>query len=578
MTEPQNAAVDEDVLTSVFYDIAQVLESGEDSEARVIRVLEGLRSLVPYEHCAVLEALPGREQRLVTLDATLPSERDRLLGVMTALLERLVAANEQALEPPSAPGLHMAVPLVGLDQVVGVLFVEGAAYSEAHVRRLSVVAAKLAAYFSLLSAVALEKERAHQLEQSRELAEAANRAKDEFLALVSHELRTPLTTILVWADALRSSDTCESERLRAFEAIVRGVRAEVRLIDDLLDLSCVADASPRLDLRALEPAKLIEAALTVLRPRAEQKSIRLEATLDESVAPLIADPERLSQVVANLIANAIKFTPAGGRIQVRLERVGVLARIQVLDTGAGIRAEALPTLFERFHVVDAASTRAHGGMGIGLALVKDLVELHGGHVRAESPGEMQGATFTVDLPLAGATATRIRPMVPPERRSRRHRRRQSSIPPPPSMAQDERALAGVRVLLVDDDKDICEVLQFVLESRGAVVSVAASVVGALAALESSMPDVLLSDIAMPGGTGYDLMRAIVAARGTRAPPAVALSAYTRGHEQREALASGFQMVLTKPIDPAALINAVRDLARSRAAPGNDPPTLESERP
>ncbi|HEY6724538.1 MAG TPA: HAMP domain-containing sensor histidine kinase, partial [Polyangiaceae bacterium] len=476
MTERSNGVVDEDLLSSVFYDIAQVLESAEDSKARVIRVLQRLRALVPYERCALLEALPGRAPRLVTLDETAPAERNRLLVVTTALLDRIVVASEHALEPPSAPGWHMAVPLVGLDQVVGVLFVEGAAYSEAHVRRLSVVAAKLAAYFSLLAAAALEAERSRQLEQALELAETANRAKDEFLALASHELRAPLNTILVWADALRSNETREGERLRAFEAIVRSVRAEVRLIEDLLDLSCIANATLRLELRALEPAKLIQAALRVLLPRAEQKSIRLEANLDESVAPLIADAQRLRQVVANLIANAIKFTPAGGRVEVRLARAGMLARIQVLDTGPGIHPEVLPHVFERFRTADGSSTRAHGGLGLGLALVKELVELHGGHVWAESAGEMRGATFTVDLPLPEATA---RSVVYPERRPRRGHRRTSGGTPPPPIANDQRQLTGIRVLLVDDDKDTREVLQFVLASQGAVVSVAASAVEAL---------------------------------------------------------------------------------------------------
>ncbi len=568
MTERSNGVVDEDLLSSVFYDIAQVLESAEDSKARVIRVLQRLRALVPYERCALLEALPGRAPRLVTLDETAPAERNRLLVVTTALLDRIVVASEHALEPPSAPGWHMAVPLVGLDQVVGVLFVEGAAYSEAHVRRLSVVAAKLAAYFSLLAAAALEAERSRQLEQALELAETANRAKDEFLALASHELRAPLNTILVWADALRSNETREGERLRAFEAIVRSVRAEVRLIEDLLDLSCIANATLRLELRALEPAKLIQAALRVLLPRAEQKSIRLEANLDESVAPLIADAQRLRQVVANLIANAIKFTPAGGRVEVRLARAGMLARIQVLDTGPGIHPEVLPHVFERFRTADGSSTRAHGGLGLGLALVKELVELHGGHVWAESAGEMRGATFTVDLPLPEATA---RSVVYPERRPRRGHRRTSGGTPPPPIANDQRQLTGIRVLLVDDDKDTREVLQFVLASQGAVVSVAASAVEALAVLESSMPNVLLSDIAMPGATGCDLMRTIMARKGIRTPPAAALSVYARDPELREALASGFQLLLAKPIDPAVLIQTVRDLARASAARGSDPP-------
>ena len=487
--------------------------------------------------------------------------------------------NEQGPEAPSAPGLHIAVPLVGLDQVIGVLFVEDSAgntYAERHVRRLSVVAAKLAAYLSMLRAAALETERMRQLEQARQLAETANRAKDEFLALVSHELRTPLNTILVWADALRSSETAEDERMKAFEAIVRSVRAEVRLIDDLLDLSCVAKATLRLNLHAVEPASLIQAALGALQPRADQKAIRLEAKLDESVSSLIADPQRLSQIVANLVANAIKFTPAGGQVEVRLERAGLLARIQVLDSGSGIRPEMLPNLFERFRISDSSSTRSQGGLGVGLALVKDLVVLHGGQVRAESPGEMRGATFTVDLPLAEAV---LRAPAARERRRGADRRRPHQVSSKGPAAQSKGTLDGIRVLLVDDDKDIGEVLQFVLESQGAVVAFANSVAEALTAIERSLPNVLLSDIAMPGDTGYDLMRKIVARRGAEAPPAAAISAYAGGRELREALASGFQMLLTKPIEPAALIAAVKELALANTAADNEavPAELESER-
>jgi CheY-like chemotaxis protein len=280
--------------------------------------------------------------------------------------------------------------------------------------------------------------------------------------------------------------------------------------------------------------------------------------------------------VASLVANAVKFTPAGGRVEVHLERAGSLARIRVIDTGSGIRPEILPNLFERFRTADASSTRSHGGLGVGLALVRDLVELHGGHVRAESPGEMQGATFTVDLPLPEAPTLPAVPYSKPERR-RGPDRRTPRVPFTAQGPEDDRALTGIRVLLVDDDHDICEVLQFVLEDQGAVVSVAASAAEALSALERATPHVLLSDLAMPGETGYDLMRKVVARKGKSAPPAAALSAYARGQDLREALASGFQMLLTKPIDTALLIDAVRELALSRSTPGNDAGPMGRER-
>jgi signal transduction histidine kinase/ActR/RegA family two-component response regulator len=553
MTRPGRGEAGGEPLSRAFYDIAQVLESAEDAEARVMRVLERLRSLVPYERCAVLEAQPGRERRLLTAPGTPPAEQAELTATITALLGRLVEEHGQATAVPlTATDAHLAVPLVGLDEVIGVLYVRGAEgpYEERHVRALSIVASKLAAYFTMVRACALEAERTLEIEEARQAAETANRAKDEFLALVSHELRTPLSTILAWADALRSKETGEAERTRAFEAIERSVRAQAKLIDDLLDLSCVATATLRLDLRSVEPAKVIKAALRALRPRAEQKSIRLQAVLDESVMPLIADPHRLGQVVANLVANAIKFTPSGGRVEVRLERAGVLARIRVIDSGSGIRPEVLPHLFEPFRQADSSSTRAHGGLGVGLALVKDLVELHGGHVRAESPGEEKGATFTVELPLAGAAPEAPAPPGAPEGGRR-----------------DERALAGIRVLIVDDDTDLREVLRLVLEGQGAVVTLAGSPAEALAALEHSMPDVLLSDVSMPGESDYDLMRKIVAREGEGARSAGALAGYATGGGLQQALASGFRMQLAKPVDPRTLIAAVAALAGRTA--GND---------
>jgi CheY-like chemotaxis protein len=406
----------------------------------------------------------------------------------------------------------------------------------------------------MVRASALEAERTLQVEEARQAAETANRAKDEFLALVSHELRSPLNTILAWADALRAKETGEAERRRAFGAIERSVRAQAKLIDDLLDLSCVATATLRLDLHAVEPAKLIRDAVRALRPRAQQKSIRLKAALDESTMPLLADPHRLSQVVANLIANAIKFTPEGGRVEVRLERAGVRARIRVIDSGAGISPEVLPHLFEPFRQADSSSTRAYGGLGVGLALVKDLVELHGGRVHAESPGEEKGATFTVELPLAGPTPEASAPPDAPAREGR-----------------DERALAGIRVLIVNADTELREVLRLVLEGQGAVVTLATSSAEALAALERSMPDVLLSDVSLPGESDYDLMRKIVAREGG-ALPAAALSADATARGLQHALASGFRMQLAKPIDPEKLIAAVAALAgrATRNAPAATP--------
>jgi signal transduction histidine kinase/ActR/RegA family two-component response regulator len=524
-----------------YYDISQLLESADDSDARVIQALQLLRALVPYDQCAVFEALPGRERRLVTAPGTPPEALAELTATTTALLGRLVEGHIPPADLPPSSGMHLAVPLVGLDEVLGVLFVRsaGSIYEERHVRALSVVAAKIAGYLSLLNAFVREAERAEALAEARRAAEAADRAKDEFLALVSHELRTPLNAILAWTDALRSESTSDADRARAIDAIERSVRTQAKLIGDLLDLSCVAAATLRLDLRAVEPVKVIKEAIRAVQPHAEKKAIRLEVSLDESVTPIIADPLRLNQIVLNLVTNAIKFTPAGGHVEVRLERAGAHARLRVTDSGAGITPDILPKLFEPFSPADATTTRPHGGLGVGLALVKDLVELHGGSVRAESPGDQKGTIFTVELPLAEETRGAQKKAV-------------------------ARSLAGIRVLIVDDDRDIGEVLQFVLEREGAVVTVATSAAEALTALERSMPDVLLSDVAMPGESGYDLMRKIVVRKGAKAPPAAALSSYSPGVDHDEARASGFRMLLQKPIDPETLVRAVATLALDRA--------------
>jgi len=524
-----------ELLTRTLYDIVHVLQSPEGSE--VLHVLELLRRLVPYEQCACLETQPGREPRLVLVPEAPPDERARLTELLLNLFARLVEDHAGAPEAtPTLSGAHLAVPLLGLDEVIGVLFVRRAegAYKVRHLRVLSVVGAKLGAFLTMLRTRAEDAERARELEEARRTAESANRAKDEFLALVSHELKTPLASTLTWVHVLRSKGIREDERARAIEAIERNVRAELKLIDDLLDLSCIATAELRLDLRAVEPVRLIKASIEALRPRAEQRLIRLEAAIDRSVKTLIVDPHRLDQVVATLLGNAIKVTPDGGRVGVHFERAGACARIQVIDSGKGISSDLLPHVFEVSPPAEA-SGKAYGAAGLELAVVKHLVELHGGRVRVESPGEEKGATFTVELPLAGPPATK------------------------PSEQWEKHVLEGIRVLVVEDDQDLRDTLQFVLEYYGAEVTVAGSVAEALAALERSRPDVLLSDLAMPGESGYDLMREI-AARGKGSPPAAALTSYAREEDRQQSLAAGFRMHLGKPIEPEALVAAVAQLA------------------
>lgn len=533
--------------SQTLYDIALVFESAEGSAERVLHVLELLRQLLPYDQCALLEAEPGREPRLVVTPPAPPDEREQLTETLMRFFGLFVEEHTRAPQAPTRPsGSHLAVPLVGLDEVIGVFFVRRArgAYGEGHLRALSLVAAKLAAYLTMLLARAEAAERTRQLESARRAAETANGAKDEFLALVSHELKTPLSSTLTWAHVLRSKGTGEAERARAVEAIERNVRAQAKLIDDLLDLSCIATAELRLDLRAVEPVRLIKAAIEGLRPQAERRSIRLDAAFDRSVKLLSADPDRLEQVVATLLANAIKFTPNGGHIEVHLERAGADARIQVIDSGKGISREFLPHVFEPFRQAESSSTRSYGGLGTGLAIVKHLVELHGGRVRAESPGGEEGTTFTVELPLTKEAAVRPEAAEAGER-------------------SEPGALAGIRILIVDDDRDMCDALRYLLESCGAEVRTAASAADALAAIERSRPDVLLSDVVMPGESGYDLMRKIAAREGSDAPPAAALSSYAKEADREQAVAAGFRTLLAKPIDPEALVAVVADLAGRR---------------
>jgi len=526
-----------------LHDIAQVFESAEGSAGRVLHVLELLAQVVPYDQCALLQLEPGRDPFVALMPPLAPAERDVLMQTLRKLFGLFSDEHTRATQAPDTPsGAHLAVPLLGLDEVIGVVFVRRTrgAYGEGHLSALSLVAAKLAAYLTMLRARDEAAEAARRLDEARRGAEAANRAKDEFVALVSHELKTPLSSMLNWAYVLRSKGAGEAERARAVGAIERNVRTQTKLIDDLLELSCIAAAELRLDLRAVEPAKLIRAAIEGLRPQAEQRSISLESALDRSVKLFAADPHRLEQVVATLLANAIKFTPNGGHVEVHLERAGRDARIQVIDTGKGISREFLPRVFDRFRRAQGPTVGSSRGLGIGLAIVKHLVELHGGLVRAESPGEEKGATFTVDLPLGAE------PSLPPETAR--------------GETSERNALRGIRILIVDDDRDMRDALRYLLECYGAEVSTAASAAQALAALERARPDVLLSDVAMPGESGYDLMRQITARDGMDAPPAAALSSFAKETDREEAVAAGFRTLLAKPIEPEALIALVANLA------------------
>jgi signal transduction histidine kinase/CheY-like chemotaxis protein len=518
-----------ELLGTVLHEIAQVLDSAERSEERMLRVLELLRRIVPYEQSALLHARPGGEPRLLVAPAAQPGVRATLSGQLVNLHRRLVDDRAQALTALARRWrAHLAVPLIGNDEAIGILFVslapsDGAAgaYTEQNLRELSIVGTLLAAYLVMA-------DQARRLDEARHEAEAANRMKDEFLALMSHELKTPLHSMLVWTEMLRSEGMGPTARGRAVEAIERNVHTQVSLIDDVLDLSCIAAADLRLDLVAVQPTSLIKAAVEQQQARADRKSIRLDTAHVESLKELVVDPVRIVQVISNLLANAIQFTPNGGYVGVRMERAGARARIQVIDHGKGIAPEVLPRVFESFRGGHRV-IRARGELGVGLAIVKTLVEAHGGRVRAESSGPEKGSTFTVELPLSPAEAQEL----------------------------DATLLAGIRVVLVDADDDMRIAAGAVLEHYGADVTAVASAAAALAALECSRPHVLISDLSMPGESAYDLMLK-VAARDA-ALPSAALTSFGTREARARAFAAGFRMCLAKPLEAQTLVRAVATL-------------------
>jgi len=387
-------------------------------------------------------------------------------------------------------------------------------------------------------------------QQARAVAEAANRAKDEFLAVVSHELRTPLNAVYGWARVLQSGQLDPEAAERALATIVRNADAQVQLIDDLLDVSRVVSGKMRLDVRPVDLKAVVDAAVDAIRPAAAAKAIRLQTVLDPRAGPTNGDPARLQQVVWNLVMNAVKFTPKGGQVQVQLRRVNSHVEIVVSDTGQGIAAEVLPFVFDRFIQADSSSTREHSALGIGLALVKHLVDLHGGGVTARSPGPGEGATFTVTLPLPIAE-------IPPGPIPRPH----ATVSGPDGLPEGLR-LDGLRVLVVDDDPDSLDLASAILLAGGAAVKTCLSAAEAVAVLPEWRPDVLVSDIEMPGEDGYALIRRVRALAREQGgdTPAVALTAYGYTQDRMRSLTAGYTMHVPKPVDPGEFTTIIASLA------------------
>ncbi len=386
---------------------------------------------------------------------------------------------------------------------------------------------------------------------ARNEAERANRLKDEFLATISHELRNPLNAIMGWAHMLQLGKLNEANTERAVETIYRNAKSQSQLVADLLDVSRIISGKLRLDVRAVDLIYIVNAALDSIRPAADAKGIRLQTILDPAAGPISGDADRLQQVVWNLLTNAVKFTPKGGKIQVTVQRFDSHVEVAVSDSGVGISQEFLPYVFDRFRQADASTTRIHGGLGLGLSIVRQLVDLHGGSVSVQSDGEGKGASFTIILPFVAVISNENDTEVG-------YPARNDEI----ISFEGLPSLHGLRVLVVDDEADTRELISEVLKGCGSEVILSCSAAEALEALSKHQPDILISDLGMPDEDGYSLIskiRALPPERGGQIP-AAALTAYARAEDRMRVLRAGFQFHLPKPVDSAELVTVVASLA------------------
>ena len=539
---------------------------------------------------AVVHTDPAKEEAARKLQERYPLNPESAIGVPNVLRtgraefyplvsqERLtqVSRNEETAKVLRQLNLKscMIVPLVARNRTLGTLTLATAesnryydgndlhlAEDLAHRIALAVDNARLYreaqdAVTAREDALTIRDELLRREHVAREEAESANRSKDEFLATVSHELRTPLNAILGWAHMLRANKLDHTTETRALETIERNAKSQAQLIEDILDVSRIVTGKLRLDVRPVELASVVDASIDAVRPAADAKGIRIETILDPRAGPVSGDPNRLQQIIWNLVANAVKFTGKDGRVQVRLQRVGSHVEIVVSDTGQGIVAEFLPYVFDRFRQADATSTRRHGGLGLGLAIVRHLVEMHGGTVEASSPGDSLGATFTVKLPLIVARVDR-------SDLDRPH-------PAPAGIVSDKPSarLDGVRVMVVDDELDTREMLRILIGQLGAEVKACSSSEEAMRVLSEWKPDVIVSDIEMPDEDGYELIRKVrrlEANGGSRSVPAIALTAYGRVEDRVRALSAGYQMHVAKPAEPAELAAVIASLANRSAS-------------
>jgi len=446
------------------------------------------------------------------------------------------------------PAVFATVPIIAVIYLTYQTNLKNIEASAAHAEAAERHVEELSLYVKELKRSEEEREKILLREQAaRGEAERANRLKDEFLATLSHELRTPLTAIVGWVGLLRADNYEREVVVEALETIERNARSQSQLIDDLLDVSRIISGKLLLDVKEADLSNIVADAVGVVRPAANAKGITLDYTCEAGRALVSGDPKRLQQIAWNLLSNAVKFTPQGGRVQIRVEREGSQTRLTVSDTGRGIAPEFIPCVFDRFRQADSTTTRQHGGLGLGLAIVRHLVELHGGTAAAESEGVGRGSTFTVSFPALAA-----RPCADEACRNGDAEKARGLLP----------TLSGLRVMVVEDEEDTRLMMSKVIERSGAEVVACASAGEALETLARWKPDVLMSDIGMPGEDGYSLIRKVraLAPDSGGSVPAAALTAYARDEDRQRVLAAGFQMHVAKPIGLGDLITKIADLA------------------
>ena len=510
-----------------------------------------------------------------TMEQLCAAQRDGA-GVLIVSEEAVMADNAAILECVRSQPVWSDLPIMVLSRSDGEQITMSALLG--HLGNISVVERPVRAstLLSLVRSSLRARERQYQVreylaqqEQAQQIirstmeservaraeAERASRTKDEFLATLSHELRTPLNAVLGWTHVLSKAQGLSSDVMNGLTVIERNARAQARIIEDLLDMSSIISGKVRLNLRTLDLASVINATIESISPTLEAKGIHLHVVLDPAAGAVKGDPHRLQQVLWNLLTNAVKFTARGGHVAVILSRVDSHLQIEVADDGEGIDPLFLPLVFDRFRQADPSSTRRHGGLGLGLSIVKQLIELHGGSISAASAGKGSGSTFRITLPPVSKTEL-------PETAPIARQLAAPAEPAAPYEIGERTELKGVKVLVVDDERDARELLERFLHDCNATVTTASSVPEAMTALLAETPDVLISDIGMPGEDGFGLIRRIRALPdGCSTVPAIALTAYARVEDRIRSIHAGYQLHLSKPVEPVELVAMVRSLVR-----------------